>query len=274
MDIASLPELRSDYPLAPDRIAAYQRDGHIQLPAVASPEEVAAYRPILMEAVMRHRKETRPLADRDTYHRAFLQIGNLWELDGAIRRFVMARRFARIAAGLMGVEGVRLYHDQALYKEPGGGHTPWHQDQYYWPLDTPHTITLWMPLVDVSPDMGPMTFVSGSHRGGPLANLQISDASDEFYRELIAERQYTLECRPIRAGDATFHSGWTLHGAGPNNTQSMREVMTIIYYADGTRIGEPFTPNQPLDLARWLPGLKPGDLAATDLNPLLYTREG
>ena len=38
-------------------------------------------------------------------------------------------------------KSVRLYHDQALFKEAGGGITPWHQDQHYWPLDTDRTIT-------------------------------------------------------------------------------------------------------------------------------------
>ena len=64
---------------------------------------------------------------------------------------MFAPRFAEVAARLLGVEGVRLYHDQGLFKEPGGGPTPWHQDGYYWPLDTERTITLWMPLVDVPP---------------------------------------------------------------------------------------------------------------------------
>src|SRR5262249_18585095 len=138
---------------------------------------VAVYRRSIVDAVARLNRERRPLAERDTYGKAFLQTTNLWELDDTVRRFVMARRFARIAAELMGVEGVRLYHDQALFKEPGGGPTPWHQDQYYWPLDTPHTITMWMSLVDASADMGTMTFASGSQRDGYLADLAISDAS-------------------------------------------------------------------------------------------------
>ena len=36
---------------------------------------------------------------------------------------------------LLQTPGVRMYHDQALYKEAGGGYTPWHVDQFYWPLD-------------------------------------------------------------------------------------------------------------------------------------------
>ena len=54
---------------------------------------------------------------------------NLWEQDADIHRFAFGKRLARIAADLMGVRGVRLYHDQALSKQPGGGPTPYHADQ-------------------------------------------------------------------------------------------------------------------------------------------------
>lgn len=61
------------------------------------------------------------------------------------------------------VEGVRLYHDQALYKEAGGGPTPWHADQYYWPLTTDRIVTAWIPLQPVSADMGPLAFAERTH---------------------------------------------------------------------------------------------------------------
>lgn len=41
---------------------------------------------------------------------------------------------------------MRLYHDQALNKEPGGGYTPWHCDQYYWPVQSDKIVTAWVPL--------------------------------------------------------------------------------------------------------------------------------
>ena len=81
------------------------------------------------------------LENRDTYGKAFLKGMNLWSKDEGVRRFVLARRFAAIVANLLGVEGVHVYHDQALLTESGGGITPWHQDQHYWPLDTDNTIT-------------------------------------------------------------------------------------------------------------------------------------
>jgi ectoine hydroxylase-related dioxygenase (phytanoyl-CoA dioxygenase family) len=270
----SLPNLDTDYALTPDQIASFQKNGHIMLPGVCSPDEIAGYRPVLNAATERYKTENRPMEERDTYGKAFLQIMNLWVRDEQARRFTMARRFAKIAADLMQAEGARLYHDQALYKEAHGGHTPWHQDQYYWPLDTQgiQAVTMWMPLVDVSIDMGALTFASGSQQDGFMGHIEISDKSEEIFADYVAQKGYPVHNEVMRAGDATFHAGWTLHCAPGNASDTMREVMTIIYFADGIRILTPDNPNRQDDLEGWLPGLKPGDLAASELNPLLYHR--
>lgn len=266
-----LRDLSQDYPISRAQVEAYQRDGHVLLRGVATPDVVAVYRKAITDAVRRLNTETRPLEERDTYGKAFLQTMNLWEHDEVVKRFVFARRFAKIAADLMGVSAVRLYHDQALYKEAGGGKTPWHQDQYYWPLDTDKTITMWMPLVHATAEMGTMTFATGSHRTGFLGHLEISDHSEEFFEAFVKERGFRLTpSGEMAAGDAAFHSGWTLHSAPGNATDKTREAMTIIYFADGTRLLEPDNKNRWDDLERWHPGQKPGEAAASRLNPVLY----
>lgn len=268
----TLPDLSEDYALSAAQVAEYQRNGHILLRGVASPEEAEAFRPFIAAIIERKSAQMKKLEERDTYHKAFVQVANLWESDDRVRRFTLARRFAKIAAELMGVKGVRIWHDQALFKEARGGPTPWHQDQYYWPLDTVNTITMWMPLVDAPVEMGALTFASGSHRQGSAATLAISDESEEFYRKLVAEKRFPIVRHEMAAGDATFHSGWTIHSAPGNSSTMVREVMTVIYFEDGVRILEPQNPHQPADLARWLPGLKPGDIAASRLNPLVYSK--
>jgi len=271
-DITSVA-FSSDYPLTPGQIADYQRDGHILLRGLASPAEIAEYGPAIIDAAGRYNVEHRPLEERDTYGKAFLQIMNLWLKDEVVRRYTLAHRFAKVAAELMGVDGVRIYHDQALFKEPGGGPTPWHQDQFYWPLDTNNTITLWMPLVDIPAIVGSMLFGSGSHTSGFLGDLPISDKSQEQFESFIAERGIaTTSYGALTAGDATYHSGWTLHSAPGNPTANTRAVMTVIYIADGARCSEPKNGNQRDDLRSWLPGCKPGDVAASALNPLVYKR--
>ena len=270
----SLPPLDTDYALTAEQIAGFQKNGHIMLPGVCSQAEIAVYRPILNAATERFKTENRPMEERDTYGKAFLQIMNLWVRDEEVRRLTLARRFAKIAADLMQTEGTRLYHDQALYKEARGGHTPWHQDQYYWPLDTKgiQAVTMWMPLVDVSINMGALTFASGSQQDGFMGHIEISDKSEEVFAEYVAGKGYPVHNEAMRAGDATFHAGWTLHCAPGNASETLREVMTIIYFADGIRILTPDNPNRQNDLDGWLPGLKPGDVAASPLNPLVYHR--
>jgi ectoine hydroxylase-related dioxygenase (phytanoyl-CoA dioxygenase family) len=269
--VTNLPELASGYAISAEQRAEFASNGHILLRGVATPEEAAAYHPVLAGAVARFNTEMRPLAERDTYGRAFLQVMNLWVRDEAVRRFVLARRFAGVAAALMGVSGVRIYHDQALFKEPGGGITPWHQDQYYWPLDTDHTVTMWMPLVDITANMGTLVFASRSGEGGYLGKLPISDQSESSFSRYIAEHGFPLvQAAAMTAGDATFHSGWVLHSAPGNDSSQARDVMTVIYFADGAHVTTPDNPNRERDLGRWLPGLQPGDLAASDLNPLVY----
>lgn len=271
MTTEALPPIQSDYALSDDQKRAYAENGHLLLRGVASPEEIAAYRPLLLEAVEKFNTEKRALAERDTYGKAFLQIMNLWARDENVRRFTLAKRFAKIAADLMGVEGVRIYHDQALFKEAGGGGTPWHQDGYYWPLDTDRTITMWMPLVDANSGMGTMRFASRSGENGYLGDLPISDDSERLLGDMLRDRGYpVVEAGEMHAGDATFHSGWNLHGANGNGSDTTREVMTIIYFADGARVTDPQNDGQRNDLNTWLPGLNPGDLAASELNPLVY----
>lgn len=269
--VRDLPQLDDRALVTPEMAEAYSRNGHILVRRVASGEEIAAFRLVLRNAALTFNRETRPLEERDVYGRAFLQVMNLWTVDEGARRFTFARRFARVAAELMGVEAVRLYHDQALFKEPGGGPTPFHQDQHYWPLDTDKTITMWMPLVPVTEEVGSLTFVTGSHRLGGLGDLPISDESEETFRASIADRGLeTVTHGAMNPGDATFHSGWTIHGAPGNPTGSVREIMTVIYMAADARVTEPDNANRVDDLATWLPGCVPGDFAASPLNPVLW----
>ncbi len=268
-----LPALDDSYPLTPEQIGLYQKNGHIMLRHVAAADELAVFQPAMEGAVQKKAQSLQPLEERSTYGKAFIQVGNLWEYNDVVKHFVLARRFAGIAADLMGLDRVRLYHDQALFKEPGGGFTPWHQDQIYWPLDTNNTITMWMPLVPVPEEVGSMTFVNESHQSGYISKELISDESHRTLKEHIDKKGLQqVSYGAMAAGDATFHAGWTLHSAPGNPTANTRQVMTIIYFADGVRALEPDSNAHRNDLARWLPGVNPGDLAVSPLNPLVYQR--
>lgn len=257
--------------ISPAQKADFNENGHLLLRNVLGKDDVEAYHRIINAAATKYNEEKRRLEDRDTYGKAFLQIMNLWRNDEEVKRFVLAKRFAKIAADLLGVDNVRLYHDQALYKEAGGGPTPWHQDQNYWPLDTPKTVTMWMPLVDIpTVEMGMLTFASGSHKKNDVNDLIISDESEQTYADYVRTNNFPVSRADyMHAGDATFHLGYTIHNAPGNSSDTLREVMTIIYFADGARITPPKHQWQENDRQQWLMGKEPGSLADAEINPLL-----
>ncbi|KAI6111774.1 phytanoyl-CoA dioxygenase [Pisolithus croceorrhizus] len=239
--------------------------GHILLRNVIPESEIAELR----TAVLRAHEALK--AEEEDFQKAFRITQNLWEINDTVRAHVLSKRYAGIAAKLLGCRDVRIYHDLTFFKEGlgKGKATPWHQDGHYWPLDT-GCITLWVPLIDCPVDMGPMSFVSGSHLNKNAEHLPISDESDEYIRNLVEKENLTVApAQHMNAGDATFHSCWTYHAAASNTTEHTRIAFAIAYYdADATvPIQPPTNERRAANLARWFPGAVPGGPAATEKNP-------
>jgi ectoine hydroxylase-related dioxygenase (phytanoyl-CoA dioxygenase family) len=263
-------ELNTAYErLSPTATADFNRDGFVHLSGVLSPETIAEYEPTITAEVLRLNPEHVPLSERDTYHKAFLQVTNLWRENDKVKKLVFSRRLAGIAAALLGVHAVRLYHDQALYKEPSGGITPWHADQYYWPLSSDRCVTIWLPLQETPLEMGPLAFARGSHNFAHGRDLPISDDSEARLADLVAAQNFDHVVEPFALGDASFHRGWTFHHAGPNRGTIPRRVMTVIYLDADIRLAEPTNANQTADRA-WMPDIEIGQVPDTPLNPVLY----
>jgi len=228
--------------------------------------------PVLAETLSPHLLSAKKQGATDTYSRAFTQRMNLWRAHPEIEQLVRSKRLAKLAADLMQVDGVRLYHDQALFKEAHGGFTPWHVDQFYWPLSNNNTITLWIPLQAVSVNMGPLAFAAGSHKAMPeqAADLAISDKSEQLLDSLMQDFDYIDE--PFSLGEVSFHSGWTCHRANGNKSVKTRAAFTIIYMQDGIRMSAVKHRNHAMDAQMWLPGINSGEIAASPINPLLFSR--
>jgi ectoine hydroxylase-related dioxygenase (phytanoyl-CoA dioxygenase family) len=252
------------------QIEQFRADGFVRIEGLL-PHSLIAYMDEAISAeVDRLNTQRLALAERDTYGKAFLQIMNIWTKSEDVRRIVMGRRVAMMAAKLLEVSGVRLYHDQALYKEPGGGHTPWHADQYYWPLSSDRTVTAWIPLQDTPLALGPLEFSAGSQSLTEGRDKEIGDESQALLQRLLSEKGYRHVVEPFAEGDVSFHLGWLYHRAGPNVTDRMRKVMTMIYMDADMRLVPPVNRHQQADWEAWCPGVAPGAVVDSPLNPVIY----
>ena len=181
----SVPEsisksINETYIVSESQIDFFRNNGFIKLKQVFSKEEIDYLNTVITDQVNQLNQQVLSLDKRDTYGKAFLQIMNIWKNSDIVKELVFGKKLAKIASELLEVEGVRIYHDQALYKEPSGGHTPWHADQYYWPLASDNTVTAWMPLQETPLEWGPLEFSAGSNQLTEGRDKEISDDSHQF----------------------------------------------------------------------------------------------
>ena len=249
-------------------IDAFHRDGFVVVPDLLTPSELDALSPIVDDAVARRLgADGRTLEEKSRYEQSFQQCMNLWEDTPAIRPLTFHPRIAATAAGLLGVDAVRLWHDQALFKEAGGRETDPHQDQPYWPIAEPVTITAWVPLDGSTMANGAMGYVAGSHQVGLNRFINIFFGEPENLLEDPALDGATPTFVEVPRGSVAFHHGLTAHLARANTTDQTRRVHTMIYFADGCTRGAAhghFCVDRP--------GIEHGAPIASSLTPIAFPR--
>lgn len=266
-----LESLAKPYELSLEQIEFFQKNRFIKLKQVFDQETITYFNEAIGKRVALMNKEHTPLEQRSTYGKAFLQLFNLWREDEIVKEFVFSKRLAKIASDLMQVNGVRIYHDQALFKEGGGGITPWHADQYYWPLETDKTVTAWIPLQATPLELGPLEFSAGSHQIIEGRDLEISDESENVIQQKLKVTNFEHVIEAFDLGEISFHSGWVFHRAGANTTNEIRKVMTVIYMDKDMILKNPENKNQINDWHTWCPGATIGEVINTPINPILYS---
>lgn len=276
-NMPQLPEqirhfLETPYPLTQAQIAFYEQHRFIKLKQVLNAQTITFFNEVISKQVALMNQEQTALEERSTYGKAFLQLFNLWRENSLIKELVFSKRLGQLASELMQVNGVRLYHDQALFKEAGGGITPWHADQYYWPLSSDKTVTAWLPLQATPLEMGPLEFSAGSHVIVVGRELEIGDESEDQIQKTLRVTDFEHVIEAFDIGEISFHSGWIFHRAGANVTDQMRKVMTVIYMDKDMVLKAPDNANQENDWKTWCPGAQIGAVIQTPLNELIYSR--
>ena len=223
--------------LTEDHVARFQRDGFVLVEEVFDAEALRAHGAAVDRAVAnRSAGDDRPLADKSLYEQSFVQCMNLWEDHPDVRALTFDPRLAEFAARLLKASGVRVWHDQALYKEAHGRETDPHQDLPFWPIVPAHQVTAWIPFDPVVREGGGMAYIPGSHAVGLKRFVDITHTLP-MEPVAILEDPAIADVTPVwvevPAGGVVFHHSLTVHLAAPNTTDRTRRVHCVIYFADG-----------------------------------------
>lgn len=259
-----------------DEIAFYRENGFVIIRDFLTPDELETWREAVDEAVRARDKHKLPgkregWTEGDGYYeRVFTQRINLWMDNEKVRALMLDERIGKLATDLEGVEGMRIWHDQALIKPPWGNPTAWHLDVPYWSFSSLHATSIWIALDDATPENGCLYFIPGSHKRQCFDNVGIGqNMADLFavYPEFATREAY---CAAMKAGSCSFHNGLTAHGAGANMTPRPRRAMTCGFMPDGST----FNGTQNILSDAQVAALKVGDPLCDDAqNPLVYSRK-
>jgi phytanoyl-CoA hydroxylase len=227
------------------QILSYQENGFLVIDDFLSPEELEDWRKTVTTAISERAGKKMPgkdikigeddgiNKDADYLGKVFDQLINLWQTNEGVKRLMLDERIGRMAAQLAQVDGIRIWHDQALFKRPWANPTAWHLDTPFWSFSDRKALSIWVALDDATLENGCLHFIPGSAHTTTFDNVSIGKNMDSIfgiYPQLAGARAVAA---PMKAGSCSFHNGLTVHGAGPNMTSGFRRAMTCAYMPDG-----------------------------------------
>ena len=256
------------------QIQQYQNDGFLHVPGFLDPDEVATLKSAVVETArsMGKKKVAGEGVDmvekEDFYDKVFTQRLNLWKLNGTVKSFMLNPDLGKMACRLEGIEGIRVWHDQTLIKEPFANATSWHLDNPYWSFYSKHSISIWIALEDATPFNGCMCFLPGSQNLASFENVLIGQNMGDLFKLCPKMAEIDPVPVPMKAGDCSFHNGLVAHGAGANMTRGRRIAMTCAYMPEGST----FNGQKNILPADYFKTLQKGDVLENDeQNPLIHS---
>ncbi len=151
-----------------------------------------------------------------------------------MKELILDPRIGRMATELAQTDGMRVWHDQALIKQPWANATAWHHDNPKWSFYSPDAISIWIALDDATAHNGCLYFLAGSHKQTTYVNVPIAENMSDLFREYPDFVNMESIAAPMKAGSCSFHNGLLAHGAGANMTAGWRRAMTCAFMPYGS----------------------------------------
>jgi hypothetical protein len=227
-----------------DQLAEFRRDGFLLVKGLSSDDELASLR-VLFDRLFSERRgwNTGDLfdmvgLDSPEQELALPQLLRPSRYEPLLRQSKLAASARSIAEQIL---GPKLENDleHAISKPPlNGAATPWHQDDAFHRKGSGvlESISIWMPLQDVTVESGCMRYIRGSNLG-PLYPHQSPRNDPRIHGLETVSTPDLTNCvaMPICAGDAVIHLSRTLHGAGVNTSTQPRHAYILGYSVKARR---------------------------------------
>ena len=162
-----------------------------------------------------------------------------------------------------------------MAKQSECGRTPWHYDAHHFPLATSDIITAWIPAQPIPIEMGPLSFAKPLDAYKLVQNIKFNKFNTSYDRkvsDIFKSNLVSIENSSFDMGEISFHHNLCFHTANKNNTNQTRMVLANTYFVNGARVVKKPTMVSG-DWQKFLPGISPGQIAASKLNPVCWSEK-
>ncbi len=221
--------------LSAEQIECFRSNGFLALDAITTPEEITWLSSVYGE-ILADRRALRVNYTANDSGGTARSIEQIFSPELQCPRLLESQYLAnarRFGARLLGCsfEEAKPGGLMLIYKPPGTGRdAPWHQDEAYWdlPRERCHSLSVWMPLDEVSVESGCMQFIPGSQRSDLLQHTK-PPGVQPIVVDAPFDSASAVAC-PLPPGGATFHDCRTLHYTAPNTSPRPRRAFTTIVH--------------------------------------------
>jgi phytanoyl-CoA hydroxylase len=224
--------------LSDDQIAQFKEDGYLHVEGVLNTEEVKKMQVVTEDLLTTYSVSTgedffeNAFDDEETVNREKLvdaDLKVLYHLEGYSTIFKDLIFDERLVTPMTQLIGSNVeFHQSSLHAKPPekGAPFPMHQDSQFFHHETYNYVDALIHINDAPSKRGPLQFIPGSHKEGPLPHVY--DQGEKF----LPPEEYPFEDAvelPAAAGDIILFHINAIHGSGINRSNEFRPIIRMGY---------------------------------------------
>lgn len=267
--------------LSQEQIAQFEADGFLIVDQIISDEQVDRIREGMSRVYSgTYNRDMRPAATRKAIAPLGTQSSVRWILnarilDADLWGAATDAALGQVAAQLLRTESVSVIEDDLLDKPGHSAPVNLHQDYSYWRFSTtPHMVSCWLALAKMTPALGPLELVRGSHRWGigERPKELMHGSNDEYTCAMQAVMPAGIEpefvTTVVPKGGGVFFHGLTFHGSRGNATDEWRRAFGLHWASSECRMDRSKLVSHNLPVL--FSGIRQGEPLVNKYNPRVF----
>ncbi len=215
--------------LTKKKVEEFHRNGFIKIPKFLNEKNTKKIKQDLEIFLQRYQKKLSARQINFTKNKKINSVHDLtkWKWISELQNSKSIRTIAKKIIG----EKIENFGAELFYKPKRTGlSVPTHQDNYYWCLNNPNAITIWIALDKANKENGGIYYYKKSHLLGLLEHIPSNvPGSSQKLKFPMGLDAFSKVYPSLKPGDCLIHHSLIAHGSLSNTSNSSRVGITLRY---------------------------------------------